>query len=196
MPGEVRQMLDLIDESAEDAMSIANDILDFTRRSSITKRSYRAEDLLEQVRRKTKASLAKHEVRLHVSSEPGLRLDADVGKLERVLINLVVNSAEARDSGQSAPTTIDVSVRSVDDVVLISVADDGPGIPPRIRSTLFEPFVSHGKAHGTGLGLAIAKQVAEAHGGDLTFTTGDDGTVFFLRIPRSEGATNGARCST
>ena len=69
---------------------------------------------------------------------------------------------------------------------LLSVADHGPGIPERIRPTLFEPFVTQGKPNGTGLGLAIAKQIVEAHGGELSYATGETGTEFLVKLPKPE----------
>ncbi|HEX7884574.1 MAG TPA: ATP-binding protein, partial [Phenylobacterium sp.] len=54
----------------------------------------------------------------------------------------------------------------------------------RIRERLFQPFAGSGRPDSTGLGLAIARELAQGHGGDLTLSvTGDQGTVFELRLP-------------
>ncbi len=67
----------------------------------------------------------------------------------------------------------------------IRVADEGPGIPPSIRNTLFDPFVSSGKPNGTGLGLAIVSKIVHDHGGEVTVErTSASGTVILIRMPR------------
>jgi signal transduction histidine kinase len=66
----------------------------------------------------------------------------------------------------------------------IDVWDNGPGIPPTIQDSVFEPFVSHGKADGSGLGLVIAKQIVEDHGGEIYLDErSDTGTLFEITIP-------------
>jgi signal transduction histidine kinase len=66
----------------------------------------------------------------------------------------------------------------------IDVWDNGPGIPPTIRDSIFQLFVSYGKAEGNGLGLAIAKKIVDDHGGNI-FLDGriGGGTLFRLTIP-------------
>ena len=86
----------------------------------------------------------------------------DANRLERVVANLVLNACEAvsPDSGQIVITTTGDRA-----CLQIGVWDNGPGIPPAIRDSAFEPFVTYGKAEGNGLGLAIAKKIVEDHGG-------------------------------
>ena len=68
--------------------------------------------------------------------------------------------------------------------MLVEVTDDGPGIPPEIEARLFQSFVTAGKKNGTGLGLAIVKQIAEEHGGSVTYkTAAGEGTTFEVRVP-------------
>ena len=103
------------------------------------------------------------------------------GKVERVLLNLLFNAAEA-----VSPTTgtIVVTCEQVAGGVHLRVTDNGPGIPSEIAEQLFEPFVSHGKQKGTGLGLTVVHNVMQQHGGDASVErTGPDGTTFLLRFP-------------
>ncbi len=65
---------------------------------------------------------------------------------------------------------------------MISISDNGPGIPKEIMSTLFEPFVTQNKANGTGLGLAIVKQYVSAHGGKITVSN-NNGALFTIALP-------------
>ncbi len=161
---QVSEMLDLISQAAEDAMPPGGDILDYTRQSSIEKRPIRVEEFLERVRRKTHEVVTLGKVDLSIQCERGLAVLGDARKLERVFINLIVNATEALVAHRSLDRTILLAARTVEGKVLIDVSDNGPGIPLRIRTKLFEPFVTQGKANGTGLGLAIAKQIVECTG--------------------------------
>ena len=105
----------------------------------------------------------------------------DPQKLERALVNLLLNACEAvtPDSGK-----ILLSTRQTPEGVEIRVADNGPGIPEPIRETAFQPFVSYGKENGTGLGLSVVHKIIKEHGGDLSVeTTSQEGTVFKLTLP-------------
>ena len=106
----------------------------------------------------------------------------DPRKLERVLFNLLLNACEANSNGNAR---VLVDVAATDEYLECRVADNGGGVPEAIRASLFEPFVSAGKANGTGLGLAIAKKIVEEHGGEIVLEkTSPDGSVFLVRLPR------------
>jgi signal transduction histidine kinase len=105
----------------------------------------------------------------------------DSNRLERVVANLVLNACEAvsPDSGLVVITTTGNQA-----CLQIDVWDNGPGIPPEIQDSVFQPFVSYGKAEGTGLGLAIAKKIVEDHGGQIHFDERcRTGTLFKIAIP-------------
>jgi signal transduction histidine kinase len=105
----------------------------------------------------------------------------DSNRLERVVANLVLNACEAvsPDSGQIVITTTGDRA-----CLQIGIWDNGPGIPPAIQDSVFEPFVSYGKAGGSGLGLAIAKKIVEDHGGEIYLDgRSETGTLFKITIP-------------
>ncbi len=89
-------------------------------------------------------------------------IEADRDQLRRLLMNLLLNAAQAVGEG----TTVELVVERTPDHTRIVVADDGPGVPEALRETLFLPYVS-GRPGGTGLGLAIARRIALDHGFDL-----------------------------
>ena len=105
----------------------------------------------------------------------------DANRLERVVANLVLNACEAvsPDSGQVVITTT-----GDHGCLRIGVWDNGPGIHTAIQDSVFEPFVSYGRAEGSGLGLAIAKKIVEDHGGEIYLDKGNkSGTRFTITIP-------------
>jgi signal transduction histidine kinase len=107
-----------------------------------------------------------------------VELEADRDQLYRVLANLVRNAAEA------GAAEVTVSAATAGERVVIEVRDNGPGLPPRARQNLFTPFAGSGRAGGSGLGLAIARELAHAHGGDLSLVSSDAaGTLFRIDLP-------------
>jgi len=105
----------------------------------------------------------------------------DANRLERVIANLVLNACEAvdADSGQIVITTTGNR-----DSLHVDVWDNGPGIPETIQDSVFQSFVSYGKAEGSGLGLTIAKKIVEDHGGMIHLDERcETGTLFKIAIP-------------
>lgn len=103
---------------------------------------------------------------------------------ERLLRNLVDNAA------RHAAHRIQITVRNEDDWVVLTVHDDGPGVPTEDAERIFERFVrlddARSRDHGgTGLGLAIARDLAHRHRGTLTLTPRTLGACFQLRLPRA-----------
>jgi len=79
---------------------------------------------------------------------------------------------------------IQISAQAQNGFVVAEVTDTGPGIPPEIRYSLFEPFVSAGKKNGLGLGLALSRQTVLDHGGDMwAESESGKGACFRLRLP-------------
>jgi two-component system sensor histidine kinase/response regulator len=115
------------------------------------------------------------EVRAQVDGG-GVRFIADPHLLEEVFSNLVVNAIEAKGGGVHVVLSAAASGR---DGVLLSVEDDGPGIPESQRDSVFKPFVTT-KPSGTGLGLAICKKIVEEHGGTIHVEEGSAGGARFV----------------
>jgi len=114
---------------------------------------------------------------------PSVPLDA--GRIEQVLNNLIGNAMKFSSPG----SRVMVSATSAADTVTISIADQGPGIPPSDLPNLFKPFgraTARGTAgeKSTGLGLAIVRKIVEAHGGRLWVESElGKGATFFISLP-------------
>ena len=125
------------------------------------------------------------EVTLDLASNiPSVLADAD--QLHQVLLNLVINAQQAMQD-QPAPRRMRVSSRfdSDEEMVRITVADNGPGIPEPLRARVFEPyFTTKPTGHGLGVGLAVSLGIVEAHGGSLAVTCPrEGGAAFEIALP-------------
>jgi signal transduction histidine kinase len=108
---------------------------------------------------------------------------ADGKQVERAICNLLLNACQATRSNGIRPE-ITVDVRTQAGQVIISITDNGEGVPESISTSLFDPFVSEGKQKGTGLGLTLSSCIAAEHGGEVTLLRSRPGeTIFRLRLP-------------
>ncbi len=118
--------------------------------------------------------------------ERGLMIDADHDQLFRVLVNLARNAMQALESrapNDPARDQIRITGRRQGAVVMIEVADTGPGFPEKARAHLFEAFQGSTRTGGTGLGLVIAAELVRAHGGEIRLAEGTIGAAFHIVIP-------------
>ena len=111
--------------------------------------------------------------------------NADAGKVQQILLNLLANAIKFTDRGGS----ISLQCELEPETVAIRVADNGKGIPPDKLEAIFEPFVQlkpkGAVTNGTGLGLPISRKLATAMGGSLTAQSEPgQGSIFTLRLPR------------
>ncbi len=111
-----------------------------------------------------------------------LEVVADSGQVKRLVLNLLRNAAEAGDR-------VWLKGAFSNGEVIVSVRDNGPGVPESLRGRIFQPFVTS-KERGAGLGLAIVAGVARAHEGRVELVSGDgaagNGAEFRLYLPGSE----------
>lgn len=99
-------------------------------------------------------------------------------QLEQVLVNLLQNAVQACGPGGR----ITLAVTAEAQAVRLSVSDTGPGVPPALRDTLFQPFVTS-KNEGIGLGLAISREIMRQLGGDLLHDDAGPGARFIMEMP-------------
>ena len=130
------------------------------------------------------ARLVGHPSVVFVNGVPDtLVLTVDPSQLGRVFLNLLKNAREALESSSAEHPEVSVAVTEDPETITITIADNGPGLPPRARANLFVAFQGSARAGGTGLGLAIAREITEAHGGKLVFVDQPSGTRFDLILP-------------
>ncbi len=121
------------------------------------------------------AELMSRRTDVTVVEAPGdVAVKANLVQLQQVILNLLLNAADAMETMPPKQRKVEISVRKREDGFReLAVADAGPGIPPAMRADVFKPFVTTKKS-GLGLGLAICRTIIEAQGGKLIF---DDGVT-------------------
>ena len=172
---------DMADKQIRVLQDMMEELLEFSRGAPRLKRTrIPIESFFSRFRENNELMLARTSVELFLDPMEGT-LDIDVEKFLRVFQNLFNNAVEAM--GHRGEMRI--GARKVEgNRVVLTLKDNGPGIPEEIRDRLFEPFVTHGKERGTGIGLAIVRSMVEAHQGKVTFTSElGRGTEFQLELP-------------
>ncbi|WP_448191341.1 ATP-binding protein [Azospirillum sp. sgz301742] len=116
-----------------------------------------------------------------------LYIDGVPDHIVQVLMNLLINAADAVDPEQG---WILVTTRRAGRRVILSVSDNGPGIPESVKKAVFEPFfTTKPEGKGTGLGLSICRSIVKDHGGQIEIVSApDSGTSIVIRLPYSECA--------
>lgn len=128
----------------------------------------------------------------HCSDPTETAVRADGKQIERAISNLLINACQSVRS-MGAEAHVEATVETQERQVIVNVIDNGPGVPEKIRNTLFQPFVSEGKQKGTGLGLTLAHCIAREHGGEVVLLSSRPGeTVFQLKVARELPPGDGA----
>lgn len=132
------------------------------------------------------------EVKLALSRED-LIVPADHFQMEQLFLNLILNAVQAMPEGG----TLMISTGVKDGLLVAEVADNGKGIPPEIQKRIFDPFFTTREVgEGTGLGLTVSDTIVRAHGGSIEVESEENhGTVFRIRLPYPDGATQRRRSS-
>jgi len=108
----------------------------------------------------------------------------DGKQIERALCNLLLNACQALRPVKNVANVL-ITVESHERHMIVSVIDNGEGVPDSIRKSLFDPFVSEGKQKGTGLGLTLAHCIAVEHGGEVLLVSSRPGeTIFQMTVAR------------
>ena len=178
---ESLEKCELIEAQLTRAQAMVEELLEFSRgRPTLNRRSVNVSEILSRFGELFHDYLDQAQVALAMKPVDRV-LDVDLNKMIRVLQNLVSNAVDAL-AGKGGSIRIDCEDRG--DKVVITLTDNGPGIPDAMQAIMFEPFATLGKKKGIGLGMAIAKSITVAHGGDLTFDSkAGRGTTFFIELP-------------
>jgi signal transduction histidine kinase len=197
-----------LEDSKEDVQAIATevdrlerivrDVLGYARPSEPALDNVKLSAWLPEFAAFVGPEVAARNIELSVDVEATADVHIDANQLRQIMLNLVRNAHEAID-GRLGRIVLALRRERAQlrgkssDVAVLSVTDDGPGIPLKIQSRLFDPFFTT-KPAGTGLGLAIVARLVEFQGGEITFQSAPRvGTRFAVRLPigEEEGQSDG-----
>jgi signal transduction histidine kinase len=176
-----------INKQVERINDLITDMLQFTQESqAIALVPVNYAKFIEQLVGELRPEFEYKSVALELGNPPPpVMLAIDAKRLRRVFYNLAHNAAEAIPGAGS----LTLRFTQTDGEILTDLADTGSGIAPEIAERLFQPFVTHGKAHGSGLGLSICKKIIEDHGGKITARNDPaGGAVFTFSLPLDAAA--------
>ena len=184
------ETVEIILDNCRHLVRLLNDLLDLARsdagRLSIQAQPTELAPLIDDAVRTMRAQTESAHQGLVQQVEPDLPLvEVEPGRIRQILVNLLTNAHEYSPEGAA----IAVTARAENDEVVISVIDDGPGIPESQLEQIFERFTRGDagltqRVGGTGLGLAISKSLVELHGGTIEVeSTVGKGSTFSFRLP-------------
>ncbi|MDE5944376.1 MAG: ATP-binding protein [Rikenella sp.] len=174
---QVRQGLETISTTAKGLISFVESYRKFTRLPAPQPTLFYVRELMESLRPLALATVPEGarpvEIRLSVEPED-LILHADRGLVSQVAINLLKNAIEATLEVPDPQIDFSATVNSREQVIL-TVANNGPSIPPEVADHIFIPFFTT-KTGGSGVGLSLSRQIMRLHGGTLKYRPGTEGT--------------------
>jgi two-component system phosphate regulon sensor histidine kinase PhoR len=193
-PEESARFLVIIRRHADRMASIIEDLLTLARlespeRGQLETKPFGAHLVLARAAESLGDRASDKGIGIDINAEETLVVEANEGLLEQALLNLMDNAVKYSPRGSSIRAEAGVE----GDYVRFAIIDNGPGIPLRDQSRLFERFYRVDRARsrelgGTGLGLAIVRHIALAHGGDASVESLEGaGSTFIVRIPLHGG---------
>jgi len=181
---EAQECLDLISSESRRCGDLVRNLLTFSRQSPMNVQPTDINRVVEQCTMLLRPNLKIAAIDLHSTLADGLpRLHCDPSQIEQVLLAVIVNAVDAMPKGGN----LWIESRLGDDgsYVVLTVRDDGSGIPAEVLPKIFEPFVTTKEnGHGTGLGLAVSRGIVERHSGKISIESEvGKGTTVTITLP-------------
>lgn len=187
---EQQELQDAVFRSARKLKQLTEDVLDVTRIESQSLQLHKerfnlSEMILNTIsdsRNQSKKENKGIKIKLELVSNEDIFIEADKGRLNQVISNLLNNAIKFTKQQGLIITTVE---KKEDNHAIVSVKDTGTGIAPEILPRLFTKFATKSDEGGTGLGLFISKNIVEAHGGRIWAKNNPDGkgATFYLSLP-------------
>ncbi|MBW6521716.1 MAG: PAS domain-containing protein [Desulfoarculaceae bacterium] len=178
-PEEFAKRVAIIIEQTKRCSGIVKGLLDFARRSASRPAVIDPNDLMSRIVDIVRFQADKKDIALHLDLQSAGKIVADPQKIEQVVLNILLNAIQA----MSGPGNIWVGTARRVETILLTVADDGPGIAPEVSSRIFDPFfTTKPVGEGTGLGLAISEGIVIEAGGAIDVEDRPGGGAIFTVI--------------
>ena len=185
LPSHITTDLQRIHGEAKRAAKIVKNLLFFARRADTEKSPVSIALLLERALELKAPDFRTKSVTVDINMEPDLPYTmADEHQILQVFLNILTNAEQACLEAHGGGRLL-IRLTSLQDLLLISIRDNGPGIPPEIMSKIFEPFFTTKEVgEGTGLGLSICHGIIHQHNGELWVESPEGkGTTFHIELP-------------
>jgi signal transduction histidine kinase len=185
---EQRHMLSVVERNSEQLLALIDDLLTMSRIDSGSDHLDLAAvdlcDLISHIRETTAPTMEKADLHLVVDVGADIRLQGDREQLERAVLNLVSNAVKYTPCGGQ----IEIVTRTQGEDVVVSVHDNGPGIPIDEQHELFTRFFRTRRSKdqqvpGTGLGLYIVDHIIQLHTGVMKVASSSEGSTFTMVLP-------------
>lgn len=180
-----RMHVDVINAGLTRIQDIVKQLLDFSKKSSLSVSPVSINGLIENVLMLTDYLISKKEIRVAKDLSTDIpEMMVDQNKMEQVFLNIILNAVQAMDG---KPGTLAIGTLSDNGDCEISFTDTGTGIREDVLPHIFNPFfTTKPVGEGTGLGLSVSKSIVEQHNGKITVETSEKGTRFTVRLPMPE----------
>lgn len=190
-PSELIEIATAIAEESARASTIIQRLKHYVKKGAPERKLLDVNAIVRHAQRIMAIEADRRSVVVAVDCDPDLpNLLGDPIQLEQVIINLLLNGFEATEAIASE-RRLAVQTETNGASVVITVADNGPGLPAKFSEMIFQPFYTT-KPHGLGMGLAISRSIAEAHEGVLRAESNPQGgAVFRLELPIQHESGNG-----
>lgn len=193
-PDETKELLRLIEQSAERLLALVNDLLDVavieSNTFSLNKSKINISDLISDVvRLHEPAAKSKHVHLNHKDPSSDIFVELDVSKISQVIGNLISNAIKFTESKGTITVSSELNSKDGANQLIICVSDNGIGIPEEMIPVLFKKLGGHQRSgtngeKGTGLGMPIVKRYIEVHGGQIEVESKvGEGTTFKISLP-------------
>lgn len=184
---KIREKAVLIREAADDIETVIRRVMDFARPGTPSFSTIDINGPLRQAKKLSEVFLRKDKIRLETSLCPEkLLCHADSNMIQRVVLNLITNAAEAM-KGMERGKRLRLESGSGNGTIRIAVSDSGAGIPTNRQEAIFDPFYTT-KSDGTGIGLSLSQRILADHMGEIRVEKSDlGGARFVIELPAVKG---------
>ncbi len=182
----VRQGWGIVERNQNRIYDLVMDMLSFTKDRVPDLQSGDVNRICAEVAELAATPAAQYGVNFEFRPEAGLPLAAfDHEGIHRSVLNVALNAIDAVAESENATVVLQTSYDKANDIMLVAVTDNGPGIPEDHRATVFNLFESSKGERGTGIGLPVSRKIIREHGGRIRIEGGPgEGTRFVLSWPR------------
>jgi signal transduction histidine kinase len=179
---DLAKALETNNKAIEHSLFIVNSLLDFSRKD---KEGRAFSDINKGIESTLTMALPMIEDKITVHKEYGEinEVECSIEEINQVIMNMIINAHQAMEQ----KGTVRIKTAQDEDTVIITIADDGPGIPQEHLDKIFTPFFSTKEGHNFGLGLSICYNIIKAHHGNVDIkSTPGQGTEFTIALPNKQ----------